>query len=353
MHARLRLMSEARRSATRAPILALGLLCFAPLGGAGQVGPPATVDVVYDNPTDGTPLTGYLSLPAGDGPHPGVVLLSIAGTRDVTVRLVEAGYAVLAPVRRGFVAVEPLLRATYSDLAGDVDAALTFLSSREEVDGGAIALVAQADDAPPALMATVASAAPVPLVLLAPPAFSGVAEFRREQRALARRDGARPDELGRLDRYIDRIAEIALSDAEPYAREYRLESLRMASPVQLPRNAAFPMDERQAHFFASPLWHDRLAFEPQVVLGLLRSPTLVLIGLDEANTAIDAYLDAVRRGLAAARTDDTMVCLVSGRTRHTFTPTSGAVLVEWLGARLGGVESEEIAPEACLADPPA
>ena len=260
----------------------------------------------------------------------------------------------LAPVRRGFVAVEPLLRASYADLAGDLRSAMAYARSRSEVDPDRIAVIAQADDGPPALLAMVAAASPVPLVLLAPPAFSGVDEFRREQRAMARRDGARADELRALDTYIEQISEIALSNAEPYVREYRLEALQGASAVQLPRNAAFPMDERQAHFFASPLWHDRLAFEPQVVLGLLRSPALVMIGVDEANTPIDAYIGAVRRGFAAARTDDTTVCLVSGRTRHSFTPYSMSAMVEWLAPRVGkagdGVSSP--APSGCLVDPP-
>lgn len=309
---------------------------------------PAQEEVQYLNSEDGTTLTAYLSVPVASGPFPAVVLLSIAGTDPVTQHLTEAGYAVLAPTRRGFVAVEPLLQATYADLGGDLRAALDFLGSVPGVDSRRLAVIAQADDGPPALLAMAASPSPVPLALLAPPAFSGVEEFRREQRAMARRDGATADELRALDAYVGQIAELALSRAEPYVREYRLDALRARSPVQLPRNAAFPMDERQAHFFASPLWRDRLAFEPQVALGLLRSPALVMIGVDDANTPVEAYLDSVRRGLAAARTDDTSVCLVPGRTRHSFTPRSMNVLVEWLDHRS---DPAGRTPSGCLEDP--
>ena len=290
--------------------------------------------VSYTNPVDGTRLTGWLALPGTAGPHPGIVVLSIAGTDPLVDRLVDDGYAVLTPERRGFVDVEPLLRATYVDLSQDVLAALDFLRSRDEVDPGALVLIAQGDDTPPAMLAVVASAPAIPLVLLAPPALSGVETFRLEQRGAALRDRARPDELEALDRYVEGIAEVVLGESEPYLRAYRLESLRSGSPVQLPRSAAFPSDERQMHFFASPLWHDRLAFEPREVFARLRARVLVLIGSEDANTPMEEYLASVRSGLEAGPTTDATVCLLPGRTRHAFTEEGVSAIAEWLSARV-------------------
>lgn len=335
--------SRASRARVRGRLLRRlsNLLVIVVIQGFGAATSPARVaaqvddEVTYRNTDDGTVLSAILTLPDRPDPGPGVVLLSVAGTSAMVERLVDQGYAVLAPVRRGFVAVEPLLASSYADLASDVHTALRFLADRPEVDGASLAIMAQADDGPPALLAMVGARAPVPLVLMAPPAASGVIEFRREQRWLARRQGARPDELRALDAYIDGIVEIARSTAPPYVREYRLAELRLGASVQLPRNAAFPDDERQAHFFASPLWKDRLEFEPEVVLGLLRSPVLVMIGTDDANTPLEPYVDAVRRGFAAARSDDAALCLLHGRTRHTFTAQAIDVIVEWLEARVG------------------
>jgi dienelactone hydrolase len=309
------------------------------------------VAVTYRNARDDTRLSAMLAVPNGAGHHPGVVLLSIAGTDPLVERLVADGYVVLTPERRGFVSVEPLLRATYDDLADDVRAAVDFLRNREEVDGAAVALVAQADDAPPTLLAAASDAA-LPLVLLAPPVFSGTETFRLEQRAQAERAGMGRDGLEALDDYVGRIAEIALSDAPPYVREYRLQGLRAGSSVQLPRSAAFPSDERQAHFFASPLWHDRLAFEPGAVLARLRAPVLVLIGADDADTPMDDWLAAVRAGLAGSSSTDVTVCRISGRTRHTFTPEGVRALSEWLVPRVGPSAPARPPPvlSGCLAD---
>lgn len=326
----------------------------------------------YRNVQDSMLLTASLALPRGDGPHPAVVLLSVAGTQRLVDRLVDDGWAVMTPVRRGFVAVEPLLQATYAELAGDALAALSYLGSRNEVDGRALGLVAQADDTQPAMLAAAAAEQSVPLVLLAPPDRSGVETFRREQRWLAEMAGAGPAELAALDRYVGEIVDIVLSGSVPRVREYRLAGLRSDTPVQLPRNAAFPADERQAHYFASPLWHDRLSFEPVVALARLRSPVLVLIGADDPNTSVEAYLATVERGLAAASTRDATVCLLPGRTRHAFTESGVRAITEWLAGRVGaagregvssavgraGVEAPDRAggpaaspPAGCLEDP--
>jgi pimeloyl-ACP methyl ester carboxylesterase len=297
--------------------------------------PSRTEQVSYWNEEDSTFLTASLTLPPGSEPQPGVVVLSGAGTNRLVDRFVEDGYAVLIPVPRGFVSVEPLLRATYSDLAGDVLAALDYLASRAEVDVAALGLVAQAGATPPAMLSAVSSEKPVPLVLLAPPAFSGVETFRLQQRGLAERLGAGAAYLQALDQYVGRISEIVLGESTPYMREYRLESLRAGSTVQLPRNnAAFPADERQMHFFASPLWRDQLAFEPEVGLAQLASPVLVLIGAEDPNTPMNAYLAAVRRGLSAASTRDATVCLIPGRTRHSFTEEGVTATADWLADRI-------------------
>lgn len=297
---------------------------------------PGPEEVTWVNERDGTRLRGTLVVPSdGGGPRPGVVVHSIAGTDRLVDRLVGEGYAVLLPVRRGFVEVEPLLRATYDDLGSDIESAIRYLESRPEVDQGAVALIAQGDDAPPALVSAATSPVPVPMIVLGPPASGGVETFRREQRSLAERGGASAEELTALDGYIDGIADIVLNEDGTFTRVYRLQALRAGSPVQLPGNAAFPGDERQAWFFASALWHDRLAFEPVPALGRLRSPVLVVLGLDDPNASAADWLDSVEAGLSESDSDDASACLVPGRTRHVFTDDAIETIVEWLDARAG------------------
>jgi dienelactone hydrolase len=297
---------------------------------AGALGQEA---VHYVSAADGIELEATLTRPNVDGPVPAVVLLSIAGTTPLVERLVSEGFAVLTPQRRGFSEVEPLLRATYDDLAEDVVSALAFLEGLEDIDGSALTVIAQADDAPPAVLALAGRGGSIPLVLLAPPAFPGVETFRMEQRFAAERARWSSEAIDALDDYVVQIAEIALGPGLPYAREYRLNNLRAASPVQLPRSAAFPGDEQQMHFFASPFWKSRLAFDPGSAIGALESPLLVLMGAEDANTPVERYVEVMRDHLAEAPSDDVSVRLVDGRTRHTFTTSSVDIITRWLAER--------------------
>ena len=352
----------AARTAAFRPLLSwlLGVVLVAvrvsPLRAQGTAAQYATEQVFYRNAQDSTYLTATLALPRGAGPHAGLVLLSIAGTNELVEHLTALGYAVLLPNRRGFVEVEPLLQSTYQDLADDALAALSYLRARPDVDDRALAVIGQSDDAPPAMMAAVSSPEAFPLVLLAPPGFPGTEMFRQEQRGLAETDGARPEQLEALDRFVTQIASTVLSESTASTREYRLQLLMGSSTVSLPYNAAFPNDERQIHFFATPLWHDRLAFEPENVLARLPGPVLLMIGNEDASTPLLEYLAAVRRGLSAGAVQDASVCLVQGRTRHSFTRPEIEAIGTWLRARVraAGVApgAPTVALQGCLPDPP-
>src|SRR5688572_14070527 len=195
-------MTPCRRSTWRAFGLAVAAAALAqPLSAQGA---PAfrSETVFYRNAEDSTYLTAELTLPSGAGPHAGVVLLSIAGTQTLVGRLAGLGYAVLLPTRRGFVEVEPLLRATYQDLAGDARAAVDYLRARPDVDDARLSLIGQGDDSPPAMLAAAGLPQPIPLILLAPPGFPGREVFQLEQRAIAENEGRTPQELTALDRYL-------------------------------------------------------------------------------------------------------------------------------------------------------
>lgn len=332
-------------------ICLLSVLAWGALA-APSTGQSAPEQVHYLNPRDGTELAAWLSLPEGPGPHPAVLLLSVAGTDPFVHRLTREGYAVLTPSLRGFVQVEPLLRASYEDLAGDVAAGLAYLRALAVVDGARLFLVAQGDNSPQAMIHAAGAEPGVPLVLLAPPAFPGIEAFRLEQGWIAENQGATPDDLEALDDYVREIGEIATGVTDPFRRRVELERLRSRSAVELPRNAAFPMDEGQMRFLASRIWHDRLGFRPEEAMAALTSPVMVLIGMEDANTPMDRYLEAVARGLDAAPTREAIVCRVPGRTRHAFPDLALDAILQWLSAvDEGGVRGgRAVPPPSCLPD---
>ena len=101
-----------------------------------------------------TPLPGYLALPEGEGPHPGVVVLhEIFGLNDdirrITDRFAASGYAAFAPdlYRHGnrALCLTRLLAGGVSADAerrtlADVEDARRHLAARPEVDGSRLAV---------------------------------------------------------------------------------------------------------------------------------------------------------------------------------------------------------------------
>ncbi|MSR35605.1 MAG: hypothetical protein EXR95_03020 [Gemmatimonadetes bacterium] len=329
-------------------LAAAGALSAGSLSGQGSVPRYSSEPVRYQNPNDSTVLTGSLFLPPGRGPFGGVVLMSIAGTDPIVERLTELSFAVLVPIRRGFVSVEPLLQSTYQELADDGAAAVAYLRARPDVADERVTLIGQNDDAPPAIMAAAQSPTPIPLVLLAPPGFIGRELFRLEQHGLAERRGVSARELDVLDLYVDAISAIILKEVSPYMRAYRMEEMMAETEVELPYNAAFPDDEGRIHFFSAPLWYDRISFDPAKALAQLHGPVLLLIGQEDPDTPLDRYLPTVQGALAIAPTKDATVCVVLERTRHSFNEVTVGVIGTWVRDRDAG---RATAVSGCLREP--
>ena len=97
--------------------------------------------------SDGIRLGGVLTLPAGPGPHPAVVLChGFTGIKELILpyyarRFVEAGFATLAFDYRGFGESDgPRGRLIPLEQVNDIRNAITFLEAQPEVDAGRIGL---------------------------------------------------------------------------------------------------------------------------------------------------------------------------------------------------------------------
>lgn len=291
--------------------------------------------VTYPSSEAGLLLAGALTLPQGPGPFPGVVVLSLAGTDDLIDALVGAGYAVLVHERRHFLSPAVLLGDTYQDLANDALSAIEYLAARPEVDSAAVGLLGQGEDSPPATLAAAGPSPPAFVMLMSPRGLPGPETFRIEQLSLAESQGYSPARVSALDEYIDGLTRIVLTERTPEARAFRLYSLVNDAEIQLPFNAGLPTSPvEQVDFFISPLWVDRLSFQPDQAFARIDRPVLVLMGLDDPATPPVLHLPPIRRSLEAAPTEDVTVCVIAERTAHSFAPDALAVLRDWLLHRI-------------------
>ncbi|MGP2439787.1 alpha/beta hydrolase family protein [Streptomyces sp. JW3] len=149
---------------------------------------------------DGTALAGTLTLPAGPGPHPAVLLLHGSGpldrdgntpklmmnlARPLADVLAAAGIATLRYDRRGAGATPGDWRtAGFTDNRKDAAAALRALAARPDIDVGAVGVVGHSEGALHAM--TLAARTEVRAVVLLA-GFAGVGEeaFRWQGRSVA------------------------------------------------------------------------------------------------------------------------------------------------------------------------
>lgn len=318
------------------PALVCALLVLRPAGALGQSS-PSYADyeaVTFSNPVDGMPLVARLALPAGEAPFPGMVLLSLAGVEEMIGRLTRLGWAVLLPERRGIATIEHLLRASFEDMANDVRAALRYLRSRPEIDAMTVGLVAQGGETMAGMLAAIEPPTPAFVALLSTTGLPGDEAFRIEQRRIAEARSYDADALAALDDYVLRLSEIMMSEPSPGLRAFRTRALMAEADVVLPINAAFPPNpEDQVRFFASTWWRDFFLFTPTNALARMRSPVIVILGMDDPLLPYEAHLPAVERGLAEASTADVTVCVLPGRVQHTLSPMTSAVVEGWLTER--------------------
>lgn len=319
----------------------------------------------------GVTLAGTLTIPAGEGPHPAVVLISGSGPqdRDETVfghrpflvladALTRRGVAVLRYDDRGAgKSTGDHASATSEDFARDAEAAFDFVRNHEGIDPKRVGLVGHSEGGLIAPMVAARRADVAFVVLLAGPGVPG-AEILVEQSARITLAATGSAELAAKNRAFQReILDYVLSLGETPHDEAvdeltRRLTARLASLSAEERRAlGLPeaddsAGERvraaaraQAEQLLSPWFRFFLAYDPAPALRSLHCPVLAVIGSKDLQVPPDQNLPALAAALAAAPTDDWTVAQLPG-LNHLFQPAATGAPGEY-----GQIE-QTIAPAA-------
>jgi pimeloyl-ACP methyl ester carboxylesterase len=243
-------------------------------------------------------LAGYLRLPEGEGPFPGVVILSGSGAQDrdgmigghalyraVADVLEEQGIASLRLDDRGVGASEPVAPDSPDDLAADAGAALAMLRGHERIgcagfighsEGGLIALLA-AREANPAFIVSMAG-------MHAP-----VAEVLVEQAAAIMRASGATDEQIAANR---RIQEAVFDSIEQVGSGDAVEAIRKALiEAGLSPKAA----EAQARTWGQPYAVALFDVDPAPAAADYAGPLLAYFGENDLQVPPDAFAERLAR----------------------------------------------------------
>ncbi|MGE5361836.1 MAG: alpha/beta hydrolase family protein [Bacteroidales bacterium] len=254
-------------------------------------------------------LAGTLTLPAGAGPHPVVILITGSGAQDrdetivgfkifrvIADHLTRQGLAVLRCDDRGVGgSTGSVSDATSEDFAGDVLADITFLKTRPDIDAKRIGLLGHSEGGLIAPMVASRSNDVAFIVLLSGPALTGEKIMVLQGERLMKAGGATAELLARQAHSQQRLFDVARGKAtvEEVKREFSAQAEAQAAsmPEEARKNlmtmAASQLDA-QIKSVQSRWFRFFLDYDPAPALAKVKCPVLALFGELDLQVPTDA-----------------------------------------------------------------
>lgn len=246
--------------------------------------PYTALEVSFPSKAAGVTLAGTLTLPAGPGPHPAVILISGSGPqdRDETImghkpfwvladHLSRRGFAVLRYDDRGFgKSGGSFETATSVDFSDDAEGAFDYLRARKEIDPKRTGLLGHSEGGIVAPMVAARRDDVAFLVLLAGTAVPGADVMTAQGEAILRAMGAPEAARAQNRQTQERLFEAVRTTPDP-------DELRQKAAAAL---EAMPEAQRAAQLrqITGPWMRFFITYDPAPVLRRVKCPVLAIFG---------------------------------------------------------------------------
>lgn len=295
---------------------------------------PYTIERVrYENPVAQLMLAGTLSVPAGEGPHPAVLIVGDLGPGDrdgarfrhkpwlvLADHLTRAGVAVLRVDARGVGGSDAgPPDAGAMDLESDVQAGLAFLRGVGGIDSGHLGLIAHGFGA---IVAAQAAPSVDFVVLLAAPAVPGREVLARRSQLGALAAGATPEQAQLALEQSRAASESLAAESEPARRRELLKAL-FAEGSEDPKasRGALGLDD-WLELAEAPGARDFIQADPTPLLRSMPCPVLALVA--ERDQEVDPAQSAAQLRAALTATASASVESLSGLNHRFQSAETGA-----------------------------
>lgn len=306
--------------------------------------------VTFRNAGQDVTFAGTLTLPAGDGPFPAVVLLTGSGPQDRDETLFEhKPFAVIADFlsRRGIAVLRFDDRgvggstagppdATSEDLASDAVAGWEFLAGRDEIDLRRIGFVGHSEGAMLAAMAAARKPEVACIVMLAGAGVDGRQVLLSQGRRVLEAEGlmspglASPERIER-QQVLQEVLMATVKDAPPGASAETMAAeaakrLREKLPGGAPPGEDLDaLAEAGIARLSTPWFRFFLEYDPTEAVRQLECPVLALVGSNDVQVDAATNLPPLREAVAAAGNPASVVEELPGLNHLFQTATTGAV----------------------------
>ena len=315
-------------------------------------------EATFSNLTVNARLAGLLTIPAGPGPFPAVVLLSDSGPhdRDGTVGdfaplgqladyLTRRGIAVLRFDDRGVGKSGGTPAATTADLVSDAQSGLNYLRTRPEIDLSHLGLVGHGEGGNVALLAAAQPLPPAFVVTMAAYGLPGRDIVVQQQATTLRTLGTDNTQIEAATKRQQAMLEIIRQTTDNSQAQAIVANMLRQNNAAVDNATA----QSSAAEMTSPHYRYFLAFNPIEKLNAVACPVLLLNGTSDLTVNADANLTALEKGLKASKKNVTVHKLpgvnhlfqpdqskwpiVNGQQQPNFSPETEELIREWIVAQ--------------------
>lgn len=330
-------------------------------------------EVTFDS--DDLTLAGTLTLPPGPGPHPAIVLVSGSGPQDrdeslgggIAVKpfrlladaLTRAGVAVLRYDDRGVgKSTGTFSTATTQDFAADAEAAIGFLTTRDDIDPDQIGLLGHSEGGLVAAMLGARNDDLDFIISLAGPGVNGRDVLLLQNRRLLEAEGATEEEIADQVAFVEEmIANIDDPEAiETLVYEQTLEQTNALPEAE--REALGDLEQyarttatQAAQDFVQGWFESFLTYDPAPDWAQTTVPILALFGGKDVQVDAEQNAPPFEEALREAGNEDFEIVILpdanhlfqeadtGGVSEYTtlpaeFTPDLLPTIVDWLNDHL-------------------
>jgi len=310
-------------------------------------------EVGFTNQAAGHKLAGMLTIPAGPGPFPAVVLLSDAGPQDrngtvgnfaplgaLGDYLTRRGIAVLRFDDRGVGQSGGQVQSTTSDLVSDAQAGLNYLRTRPELNFNQLGLVGHGEGGNVALLAATMPLPPSFVIGLAPYGLTGEDIALQQQEATLKALQIPADQIAAVVKRQQSMFEIIRQTPDNGQAQAIVANMLRQNNAALDNATA----QASAAEMVSPRYRYYLTFNPSETLNRITCPVLLLYGAADTILNPDNNADAIQKAMKNKdvtvkklagvnhlfQPDPASWPIVSGERHPNFSPTAQEAIRAWI-----------------------
>ena len=299
---------------------------------------PYRVEDVSIASAPGVRLAGTLTTPPGNGPFPGVVLVSGSGPHDrnggggawkpflvIADNLARHGIATLRYDKRGHAqSTGDYAASTSVDFADDAEAAVRFLRGRREIARDRVGMIGHSEGGMIAPMVAARSDNVAFIILLAGPGLPGDSLMLLQVAArdvAAGRSPALDHELDENRRLYAALRAARDSD-DAVVRLVAVQNEVVATVPDSTRSESNQRLDRKRAILLTPFWLYFSRYDPRPALRTVRVPVLALNGTLDVQVPYKANLPEIEAALRAGGNRDYTIVEMPG-LNHLFQMEAG------------------------------